>query len=84
MKQPVPGIASSTTASAVIGTALALLYGALAPIVAGRVKPGTPGYDFEIWLASALLAPAFPFLILYAEFFKMWPLRRERKQSPQL
>lgn len=75
--QPLKGLLNAL-ASAVVGVALALLYGALAPMVTGAVKPGPPGYDFEIWLASALLAVTFPFLILYAEFFKMWPLHKER------
>lgn len=79
--QPLKGVLN-TVASAVIGTLLALIYGALAPLVTGKVSPGPPSYDFEIWLASALLAVTFPFLILHAEFFKMWPLHRERTQPP--
>jgi len=74
--QPLKGLLN-VIAAAVIGTVLALLYGALAPFVSGKVKSGPPNYDFEIWLASALLAVTFPFLIFYAEFFKMWPLHRE-------
>jgi hypothetical protein len=50
------------------------MYGALAPTVTGNLTIGPPGNDFERWLASALLAVTFPFLIFYAEFFKMWPL----------
>ena len=38
-------------------------------------QPGPPTYDFEIWLASALLSVTFPLLIFYAEIFKFWPLR---------
>jgi hypothetical protein len=79
--QPLKGILNAI-ASAAIGTVLALIYGALAPVVTGKVHSGPPAYDFEIWLASALLAVTFPFLIFYAEFFKMWPLHRERTQSP--
>jgi hypothetical protein len=79
--QPLKGVLN-TLASAVIGTVLAEIYGALAPVVTGKVHSGPPAYDFEIWLASALLAVTFPFLIFYAEFFKMWPLHRERTQSP--
>ncbi len=78
--QPLKGILNSI-ASAMIGTVLALLYSALAPVITGTVKPGPPSYDFEIWLASALLAVTFPFMILHAEFFKLWPLHRERAQS---
>jgi hypothetical protein len=81
LAQPLKGVLNAI-ASAAIGTVLALIYGALAPIVTGKVNPGPPSYDFEIWLASALLAVTFPFLILYAEFFKMWPLHKEPGQSP--
>jgi len=58
-----------------VGTVLALMYGALAPVVTGVLAPGPPGNDFERWLASALLGVTFPFLIFLAEFFKMWPLK---------
>ncbi len=80
LTQPLKGVLN-VIASAAIGTVLAGIYAALAPLVTGKVKPGPPAYDFEIWLASALLAVTFPFLILHAEFFKMWPLHRERRQS---
>ncbi len=52
------------------------MYGALAPMVTGVVNPGPPTYDYEIWLASALLSVTFPFLIFYAEYFKFWPLQK--------
>lgn len=73
LKQPVKGIANAA-AAAVIGTLLARMYAALAPMVTGELQIGPPGNDFERWLASALLGVTFPFLIFYAEFFKMWPL----------
>jgi hypothetical protein len=73
--QPVRGVLN-VLAVAVIGTVLSLAYGALAPVVTGALKPGPPTYDFEIWLASALLSVTFPFLIFYAEFFKFWPLKK--------
>ncbi|HUI78678.1 MAG TPA: hypothetical protein VLY24_12200 [Bryobacteraceae bacterium] len=74
--QPLKGILN-TIASAVIGSVLALIYGALAPVISGTVEAGPQaGYAFEIWLASALLAVTFPFLIFHAEFFQFWPLRR--------
>jgi hypothetical protein len=76
LAQPLKGILNAS-ASAVIGVVLARIYGFLAPVVTGAIKPGPPSYDFEIWLASALLAVTFPFLIFYAEFFRMWPLHKE-------
>jgi hypothetical protein len=75
MTQPLKGLLSAA-AAAVVGTALSLLYGALAPVLTGRLTAGPPGYDFERWLASALLAVTFPLLVLYAEFFKFWPLQK--------
>jgi hypothetical protein len=75
-KQPVRGLLSSISA-ALIGTGLASLYTALVGIVTGRLHSGGPAYDFEIWLASALLAVTFPFLVISAVFFNFWPFRQE-------
>jgi hypothetical protein len=80
--QPLKGVLNAI-ASAVIGIVLAQIYGVLAPVVTGAIKPGPPSYDFEIWLASALLAVTFPFLIFYAEFFRMWPLHKETAEAKQ-
>jgi len=74
--QPAKGLLN-VIAVVVIGQVLSRLYGALAPTVTGPVRPGPPTYDFEIWLASALLSVTFPCLIFYAEFFKFWPLQGE-------
>jgi hypothetical protein len=75
MTQPAKGVANAVLI-AVVGTALAQLYRAAAPMITGSLASGPPGYDLEIWLASALLAVTFPFLIFFAEFFKFWPLAR--------
>jgi len=75
LKQPVKGIVNAVLVAA-IGTALAQLYRALAPTLTGTLPSGPPTYDTEIWLASALLAVTFPFLIFFAEFFKFWPLAK--------
>ena len=79
VKQPVKGIVN-TIAAAVVGNALAALYGALAPTVTAQLQIGPPANDYERWLASALLGVTFPFLIFYAEFFKMWPLTGGEKK----
>jgi hypothetical protein len=75
LTQPARGIANAALVL-LIGTALAQLYRALAPAITGALKSGAPTYDLEIWLASALLAVTFPFLIFFAEFFKFWPLAK--------
>jgi hypothetical protein len=80
VEQPVRGILNALS-SAGIGTVLALGYGAVAETVSGSVAPGPPTYDFEVWLASAMLAVTFPFLIIKAEFFGFWPLRKSEEKS---
>jgi len=75
LTQPAKGIANAVLV-AIIGTVLAQAYRALSPVVTGALHSGPPTYDMEIWLASALLAVTFPFLIFFAEFFKFWPLTK--------
>jgi hypothetical protein len=75
LQQPLKGCVNVLLV-VVIGSALAQLYRGLAATVTGILNSGPPAYDMEIWLASALLAVTFPFLIFFAEFFKFWPLGR--------
>jgi hypothetical protein len=75
--QPVKGVVSALLAI-VIGTGLSLVYGALSPTVTGTLASGPPAYDFQIWLASALLSVTFPFLIFFAECFTFWPLQKAK------
>jgi hypothetical protein len=82
-KQPVKGVLNVVTVI-IVGQVLSRLYGALSPMVTGPLNPGPPPYDFEIWLASALLSVTFPFLIFYAEFFQFWPLQRLAEQREVL
>ena len=77
--QPLKGVLNCI-AAAVIGVLLAKMYGAVAPVVTGVLKPGPPANDYEIWLATALLGVTFPFLIFFAEFFKMWPLAKAKPE----
>jgi hypothetical protein len=75
MTQPLKGVANVVTA-AVIGVVLANVYGALAPMVTGTLASGGPGYDYEIWLANALLSVTFPCLIFLAAYFAFWPFAK--------
>jgi len=82
--QPVKGVLN-VAAVIVVGQLLSRMYGSLAPTVTETLSPGPPTYDFEIWLASALLSVTFPYLIFYAEFFQFWPLQivDQRREVPQ-
>lgn len=75
LAQPLKGIVN-TVLVVVIGQALAFLYRLAAPTVTGQLVSGPPAYDFEIWLANALLSVTFPFLIFIAAYFAMWPLAK--------
>lgn len=76
LRQPLKGVANAFTA-AVIGVALAQMYGRVDRMIVGIELPsGAPGYEFELWLVNALLSVTFPFLIFYAAYFNFWPLRR--------
>jgi hypothetical protein len=81
VKQPLKGIANAL-AALVIGVGLAQLYGAMASTVAGiPLASGAPGYEYELWLVNALLSVTFPFLIVYAAYFNLWPLVAGRQHS---
>jgi hypothetical protein len=77
--QPIKGVLN-TVAAVIIGSALAVMYKQLAGTVTGKLDAGPPSYQSEIWLASALLAVTFPFLVAYADFFTMWPLQRAKAE----
>jgi len=74
MKQPVKGLLSLVVA-VVAGALLPKLYWALAPSLSGELVAGPPNYQYELWLASALLAMTFPLMVAYAQFFNFWPIR---------
>jgi hypothetical protein len=78
--QPVKGVLN-TGAAAVIGVALATLYGVVAPLIVGDLPSGPPGYEYEIWLVNALLSVTFPFLIFHAAFLEFWPLGKRAPSS---
>ena len=44
--------------------------------MSGQLVSGPPAYDFEIWIANALLSVTFPFLIFLAAYFAYWPLAK--------
>jgi hypothetical protein len=42
----------------------------------GERRAGPPAYAAQLWLANALLAVTFPFLVIHAAFFHFWPLQK--------
>jgi hypothetical protein len=76
--QPLKGLLNAG-AAALIGVALATVFSVLEPLLSGRTPSGPPAYSFEVWLASALLAVTFPFLVIFAELFQFWPLAGTRR-----
>lgn len=79
IQQPARG-ALSAVAAVVLGTLLAKFFVALAGAVSGELHWGAPTFDGQIWLASALLAVAFPFLSFHKDFFGMWPIAESENE----
>ncbi len=75
LAQPLKGLCNVVTVAAA-GTLLFEVYNALSSRVTGPLKAGPPSYDFELWIASALLGVTFPLLVFHAEFFKLWPFKQ--------
>jgi hypothetical protein len=76
LRQPLKG-AANALAAAVIGGVLAHLYGRVDRLLVGIELPsGAPGYEYELWLVNALLSVTFPFLIVHAAYFTLWPFAK--------
>ena len=73
LAQPWRGLALNAVAAG-----LAVLTYALYAWVARTIglASGGPGYSLELWLASAMLAITFPFMVVFADFLDFWPLVR--------
>ncbi|MBX2838251.1 MAG: hypothetical protein KTR35_15435 [Gammaproteobacteria bacterium] len=69
LRQPVKGVANVIVVL-LVGHLLYRIYLFALPLVSGKLSSGPPAYDVEIWLASAMLAVTFPFLIVVADFFQ--------------
>jgi hypothetical protein len=81
LTQPAKGLANAATA-AIIGAALAQLYGMVSPMLVGAMPPDVPD-AYEVWLVNALLSVTFPFLIFYAAFLNYWPLAKPAPAAGQ-
>ena len=76
LTQPLKGLANTAVAIS-FGVGLAGVYGLLAAtLMGGPLVSGPPAYDYEIWLANALLGITFPLLVFHAVFFDFWPFNK--------
>jgi hypothetical protein len=75
--QPLKGVLLAATSAAVGGTTY-WLYATLATVIAGPLASGPPAYALQIWIATAILSVALPFLLTALDYFKLWPLVRPR------
>jgi len=74
LRQPWKGIAQCAVA-VIAAVTLPSIYWELAPLVSGPLNSGAPGYQYEFWMASALLAMTFPIMVVVGKFLDFWPLR---------
>jgi hypothetical protein len=70
-------------AAAVLGVALAQVFGYFSDWYFGALPTGGPGYEYELWLVNALLSVTFPFLIFHAAYFDYWPLPGRSTAAPR-
>ncbi|MEO6339207.1 MAG: hypothetical protein ABIO39_04125, partial [Caulobacteraceae bacterium] len=76
MAQPLKGLLLIVIAGVAMA-GLYALYAFAAPLLAhGPLPSGAPGYDLELWIATAMLGITFPLVIAFAAFFNFWPLKR--------
>jgi hypothetical protein len=80
LSQPGKGVLN-VLAAIVFGGSLSLIFWVLMPAVSGDLPSGPPAYAAQVWLANALLAVTFPFLVIYAAFFTFWPLQRRELET---
>lgn len=77
VRQPYRGL-WLTLIICLLGLLMHILYLTIAPFLAGmELASGAPGYQLELWVASAQLSVTFPAIILFSGFFNFWPLQRK-------
>jgi hypothetical protein len=73
LKQPGKG-AAMTAAVIVAAAAVQVLYGAVARLADPGIAAGPPSYEFELWLATAMLGVTFPVIVVFCGALGFWPL----------
>ncbi len=72
LPQPLRGIVL-TAVTLLLAVVIVPIFQVLSTLAFGPLASGPPTYDFELWVASALLAITFPFISLYSRAFDFWP-----------
>ncbi|MEG3126159.1 hypothetical protein [Sphingomonas sp. GB1N7] len=72
LPQPWRGVVL-TLATCAIASIVYPMYTWIAQVAFGGLPSGAPGYQLELWMASALLAITFPMIALYSGTFGFWP-----------
>lgn len=78
LPQPLRGLA--LIAIAVASGQLAFWgYGYLGRLTFG-LATGAPGYALELWMASGMLSVTFPAMVLFAQYFAFWPMKKGARE----
>lgn len=73
LKQPKRG-ARSLVLCSLLAVSMYWLYKLISFYIIGPVASGSPSYDLELWIATAMLSITFPLLIVFGEFLEFTPL----------
>lgn len=82
LRQPAKGVAVFSLV-VVLAIVMRRLYEMAALGLVGPMASGAPGYDLELWLATAMLSVTFPILVAYGDGFGFWPLSIVKAKSQQ-
>lgn len=65
----------------VLAFTMQLIYQAFAQWLNPDINSGLPDYQLELWLANAMLAITFPLIVMFSDFFGLWPFRQIRNEQ---
>jgi hypothetical protein len=82
VKQPVKGLILLVVV-AVLALIMYAAYRAAALALVGPMAAGAPGYDLDLWIATAMLSVTFPIFVALGDGFAFWPLSRAKAQAAE-
>jgi len=75
VRQPLKGLILLAVV-VVLAPAMYALYRIAALFLVGPMAAGAPGYDLDLWIATAMLSVTFPLFVALGDGFAFWPLSR--------